>query len=386
MMDTVDEYLHIEVQIAQSAKRRGEPCGDLVVSERNEGHTTLLCVDGVGSGMRARIAAKMCASRFCTLMQNDFSLRAAFTSLAETMDRWRDPAKPYAAFTAARIRNDGVATSLSYDAPAPILVGTRQASLLEAKPLQWGQALVTETQSRLEPGEGLLLLSDGITQAGIGGEAAHGWGPEGVVRFVNHSLLLGHQVQDLPRLVHREALRLWRTAGDDCTAAVAYCRSGNVVSLFTGPPADERQDGQAVRQFMELPGTKVVCGGTTADLVARWLGERVRLEQDPISMVAPPRYEIPGIDLVTEGAVTLNQTFNLLDTDESQLRESSGVTELRSLLRAADCVHILYGVARNSAMDMVSFRQQGILPRDQILPRLVDKLRAAGKLVTIQHV
>lgn len=385
-MDMADDYLHIEVQIAQTAKRHGEPCGDLVVSERNEAHTTLLCVDGVGSGMRARIAAKMCASRFCTLMQNDFSLRAAFTSLAETMDRWRDPAKPYAAFTAARIRNDGVATSLSYDAPAPILVGTRQASLLEAKPLQWGKALVTETQSRLEPGEGLLLMSDGITQAGIGAEHAHGWGPEGVVRFVNHSLLLGHQLQDLPRLVHREALRLWRTAGDDCTAAVAYCRSGNVVSLFTGPPADERQDGQAVRQFMELPGTKVVCGGTTADLVARWLGERVRLEQDPISMVAPPRYEIPGIDLVTEGAVTLNQTYNLLDTDESQLRESSGVTELRSLLREADCVHILYGVARNSAMDMVSFRQQGILPRDQILPRLVDKLRAAGKLVTIQHV
>jgi hypothetical protein len=379
------DYLHIEVQIAQTAKRHGEPCGDVVVSDRNEGHTTLMCVDGVGSGMRARIAAKMCASRFCTLMQNEFSLRSAFTSLAETMDRWRDPAKPYAAFTVARIRNDGVATSLSYDAPAPILIGTRQATLLEAKPLQWGKALVTETQSRLEPGEGLLLMSDGITQAGIGAAYANGWGPEGVVRFVSHSLLLGHQVQNIPRLVHREATRLWRTAGDDCTAAVAYCRSGNVVSLFTGPPADERHDELAVRRFMELPGTKVVCGGTTADLIARWLGERVHLEQDPISMVAPPRYEIAGIDLVTEGAVTLNQTYNLLDTDESQLRENSGVTELCKRLREADCIHILYGVARNTAMDMVSFRQQGILPRDQIVPHLVDKLRAAGKLVTVHH-
>jgi hypothetical protein len=256
---------------------------------------------------------------------------------------------------------------------------------LETKPLQWGKALVTETQSRLEPGEGLLLMSDGITQAGIGTAYADGWGPEGVVRFVSHSLLLGHQVQDIPRLVHREATRLWRTAGDDCTAAVAYCRSGHVVSLFTGPPADERQDELAVRRFMDLPGTKVVCGGTTADLVARWLGERVQLEQDPISMVAPPRYEIAGIDLVTEGAVTLNQTYNLLDTEEAQLRENSGVTELRKLLREADCIHILYGVARNTAMDMVSFRQQGILPRDQIIPHLVDKLRAAGKLVTVHH-
>lgn len=380
-----DDYLHIEVQVAQTSKRPGEPCGDLVVSDRNEGHTTLLCVDGVGSGMRARIAARMCASRFCTLLQNEFSLRSAFTSLAETMDRWRDPAKPYAAFTAARIRNDGVATSLSYDAPAPILIGNRQATPLEAKPLRWGKALVTETQSHLLPGEGLLLMSDGITQAGIGAKYATGWGAEGVVRFVNHSLLLGHQVQDIPRLVHREATRLWRTAGDDCTAAVAYCRSGNVVSLFTGPPADERQDGPAVRRFMELPGTKVVCGGTTADLVARWTGQRLQLEQDPISMVAPPRYEIAGVDLVTEGAVTLNQAYNLLDTDESQIRENSGVTELCKLLREADCVHILYGLARNTAMDIICFRQQGILTRDQIVPHLIEKLRAAGKLVTVHH-
>jgi hypothetical protein len=302
------------------------------------------------------------------------------------MDRWRDPTKPYAAFTAARIRNDGVATSLSYDAPAPILVGNRQATLLEAKPLQWGKALVTETQAQLEPGEGLLLMSDGITQAGIGAVHANGWGPEGVVRFINHVLLLGHQVQDLPRLVHREAQRLWRTAGDDCTAAVAYCRSGNVVSLFTGPPADERLDEQAVRRFMELPGTKVVCGGTTADLVARWLGERLLLEEDPVSMVAPPRYEIAGVDLVTEGAVTLNQAYNLLDTDKGQFREHSGVTELCQLLRAADCIHILHGQARNTAVDEISFRQQGILLRDEIIPHLVEKLRAAGKLVTVQPI
>jgi hypothetical protein len=386
LSSVADGYLHVEVQVTQTPKRAGEPCGDVVVSERNEAHTTLVCVDGVGSGMKARIAARMCASRLCGLLQNGFSFRDAFTAVAETMNQWRDPTKPYAAFTVARIRNDGVATSLSYDAPPPLLVSPRQATPLEGKPLRWGKALVTETESQLAPGEGLLLMSDGITQAGIGTQFPTGWGNAGVARYVRNALRSGQAIPQVPRLVHAEAQRLWHTAGDDCTAALAYCRAGRVVTIFTGPPSQEHLDGDAVRQFMELPGTKVVCGGTTAEIVARWLGQQVEVSDDAISMVAPPRYDIAGIDLVTEGAVTLNQTYNLFDADVSQLRDRSGVTALCKVLKSADCVHILYGVTRNAAMDMLCFQQQGILPRHEILRRLVEKLRAAGKLVIVHNI
>lgn len=168
MSSVASDYLHVEVQVTQTSKRIGEPCGDVVVSERNEAHTTLACVDGVGSGMRARIAARMCASRLVGLLQNGFSFRDAFTAVAETMNRWRDPTKPYAAFTVARVHHDGVATALSYDAPPPLLVSPRQALPLEGKPLRWGKALVTETECQLSPSEGLLLLSDGSLQGAEG--------------------------------------------------------------------------------------------------------------------------------------------------------------------------------------------------------------------------
>ena len=128
------------------------------------------------------------------------------------------------------------------------------------------------------------------------------------------------------------------------------------------------------------------CGGTTADVVARWLGERVQIEPDPISMIAPPRYEIEGVELVTEGAVTLNQACNLVDVELSQLREDNSVTELCRVLREADCIQILHGQARNTEMDMLCFRQQGVLPRAQILPLIVAKLKQSGKLVTLQGV
>lgn len=379
------DYLYVETRIAQSSKRPGQACGDVVLCDRTAAHTTLMCVDGLGSGMRARIAAQMCASRLQTSLKLNMTLRGAFTSVAETIDRWRDPSKPYAAFSVARIRNDGTATVLCYDAPPPVLLGTGHATPLAARPLPWGNVLVTETEYQLRPSEGLLLMSDGITQAGISREFPLGWGSAGVARFATSMLLAGHQATEVPELVLAEARRHWRTGGDDCTTALAYCRAGEVVSLLTGPPACKSQDEEIVRHFMNLPGDKAVCGGTTADIVARWLKTQLEVEQYVTSMIAPPRYAIPGIDVVTEGAVTLNQVCNLLDLDLPVLRADSGVADLYNLIRSADCIHILHGTARNRAVDSVAFRQQGILARHKVLPLLVQKLRAQGKLVTLRY-
>ena len=167
---------------------------------------------------------------------------------------------------------------------------------------------------------------------------------------------------------------------------MARCRKGHIVNILTGPPASRAEDVGVVRRFLQMEGLKFVCGGTTAEIVARVLRQPLRVEQSCSSLIAPPRYEIPGVDLVTEGAVTLNQVYNLLEEDIGNLTEDSGVTELCSLLRVADRVNLFLGDARNGATNDVSFRQRGILTRQQIIPLLADKLRAAGKLVVFEHV
>ena len=116
------------------------------------------------------------------------------------------------------------------------------------------------------------------------------------------------------------------------------------------------------------------------------LGQRLAVEQDSQSLMAPPRFELEGIDLVTEGAVTLNQVYNLFDEPLEQLTEDSGVTELCTFLQLADRVNIFLGGARNRAHGDIAFRQQGILTRDRIVPLIADKLRAAGKLVVLEQV
>ncbi|MDX9976249.1 MAG: hypothetical protein RBU21_24955, partial [FCB group bacterium] len=87
----------------------------------------------------------------------------------------------------------------------------------------------------------------------------------------------------------------------------------------------------------------------------------------------------------TEGAVTLNQVFNILEEDDSRYEPKSGVSNLARLLKDADRVEFLVGRAPNLAGEDIAFRQQGILPRTTIVPLLAEKLQSAGKLVIVRY-
>ena len=374
--------LHVETLSAAQPKRTGDVPGDTWTCLRETGGTTVVLCDGQGHGIRAHVSATLCQSRLIGLLKAGYSLRRAVTSLAESMEaaRGRDPA--YTAFCVLRILNDGEAAVLSFDMPGAILLGPRHAAVLPTRTMAGGPPTVTEANCHLVPGEGVLLVTDGITQAGLGCGLRDGWTIEGVAQSVDPFLSAGGEVARLPGRLLGESLRLCGgKAGDDATVVAAVCRLGRTLSLFTGPPTDRTRDAVTVDRFLEDAGWKVVCGGTTAAIVAQRLGRSVRVEQDPDSLVAPPRHYIDGIELVTEGAVTLNQVYNLMDTDPALFEEESGVSELLRLFRAADRIHLFVGGSANPASAHISFRQQGILSRQAILPLIVGKLRAAGKLV-----
>jgi hypothetical protein len=382
----MEEYVHIEIETAQTSKRSDWPCGDRVASQRNESATSVVCADGIGSGIRAHIAAELCASRLMELLRLGTSLRSSVSSVVRSMERNREPGSVFAAFSIARILNDGLTTVYSYESPPVALLSRRHAQLLPSHSVELGGALVAESECYLEPGDGLLLMSDGITQAGIGRGLPMGWQIEGVLRFADSCLSDGHSPKTLASMVHDHVRSTWGEGGDDCTAVTAWCRRGQILNILTGPPGDRTKDVPTVRRFMQAEGLTVVCGGTTAEIVGRVLGKTVRLPSDQSSTIAPPRYEIPGIDLVSEGAVTLNQVYNVIDENPDDLTELNAVTELCALLQVADRVNIMVGGARNLASGDISFRQCGILTREHIVPLLAEKLRAAGKLVVVEYV
>ena len=137
---------------------------------------------------------------------------------------------------------------------------------------------------------------------------------------------------------------------------------------------------------MDTQGWKVICGGTTARIVSDFLGKPMVLDKTVDSLIAPPSHRLEGIDLLTEGALTLNQVFNILDVDPETFEEESGVTQLFEYMRAADRIHIIMGGSLNPATLHISFKQRGVLPRATIVPLLADKLRAQGKRVVIEPV
>ena len=383
---TAQRYYHVEVETAQSAKHPDSACGDVVRWERTTKGTTLLCADGIGSGMPARIAAGMLAGRLFESLRQGFSLRDAFRSTAATSQRWREPGKPFVAFCLARIRTDGMATILTYDAPPPLYVTPRNATVLEGRPFPLEGGLALESTCSLEPREGLMLLSDGITQAGLGGEMPRGWKAEGVADYASAMLTEGTKLGTLPALIEHRARRMYQTGGDDCSVLLAVCRKGRIINLLTGPPTRREDDSRVVSEFLNSEGVKIVCGGVTAEVVAREMHEEIDMERRPASMVAPPRYQIKGIDLVTEGAITLNQVCNLWGEDLDRLERDSGVTDLSLLLHAADRVNVYLGGAVNESHEHVAFRQRGILTRGQLMPLLAERMRRDGKLVVVRRV
>jgi len=376
-------YKHARMEAAQACKHGRKVCGDLIVEERTAEASTFLIMDGIGSGSPANIAATMHAARILKLIEGGFSLREACSSLVRTMHKARTDEALFAAFTAVRILGDGHTTVISYEMPAPLIIEHGAASLLPQRFFTLENEVVGESAMKLTPETGLFCVSDGITQSGLGTELRLGWTIDGVRDFINRCLSAEILPPLLPGKVLARSLEISHGAhGDDSTAAYFTCRPGTTLHIMTGPPGDEASDGKAVENFLALDGLKAVAGSTTAEIVARQAGKPIHTAPTT-NFFEPPEHFISGIDLVTEGALTLNQLYNVIGEMPQDLDAASPVTKLLGLMRSADRIYFWLGQAKNPAHSSPIFRQLGIMPRTTVVPLIADKLRENGKLVII---
>ncbi len=377
-------YIHVEVEYSRLSKYPGKPSGDVVEVSRDNNSTIIILCDGLGSGIQANIAATMTAARIKTMLGQGFSIREVFASVIKTMEEARFKDLPYSVFTVIRILNDGVCTILSYEMPPPVFMGKRVAGVMEKKIITGKDYLVYETYCQLKQGEGVFICSDGISQAGLGKGETNGWGMKKAAEKISDLLEQGIPVGQIPKEVNREAVNKWKNKPeDDLTSLVAYGKKEIVMNILTGPPENREDDSMIVKTFMESEGLKVVCGASTAKMLARVTGKEILFDDNYNSPLTPPGCEIEGIDLVTEGAVTLNQVCNVWGEDFRKIERFNPVKELLCLMDVANRVNVYTGGAKNPASDDISFAQQGLLPREKILSRLAEKLNRDGKTVTV---
>lgn len=372
--------------VGQAIKHKKIVCGDAYLCERTFDYTEFVLCDGIGSGVYANIAAISCASRLMELFRTGVSQGAACEMVADSMHRARQEDIPFSAFSAARILHDGQFTVYSYEAPAPILIKDGTAIVLKPRFYTAGYEVIGESSGTLGVGDSLVLCSDGATQAGLGHGYTFGIGPEGLAAYINACLSRGAALTELPEKITDMTLLISQGRHeDDTTVAILNCRQANEITMMSGPPSMKLKDRSFVERFMNSPGTHIVCGSTTAEILARELKREVRLKSAGTSFGSPPEYMMDGVDMVTEGAVILNQIYNILGENPDRFAFSSPVERLCALLLKADVVTFMIGRSVNSAHSDLVFKQLAIRPRDTTLKLISEKLRQLGKLVVEEY-
>ena len=238
------KYIHTDIFSLQTPKKKGDVCGDVISHLHSVDATTIILADGLGSGIKANIAAEMCVSRFLSLIKHGASLRQAFSTIVKTMNSAWGQHEAFSVFSVARILNNGNTTVLSYDSPSPLIITQNYAKVLEERVYTLEKAVICENTTVLAEGEHLLLMSDGITQSGMGKGSVNGWQSKGVANFINKKLSLQNlEEQKLLVKILQQSKKRWGNAkADDSSLLLAKNRRGITVNILSGAPEDKKTD------------------------------------------------------------------------------------------------------------------------------------------------
>jgi len=369
-----------EFGLKQMNKKREELCGDSVVFSAMPDWATLVLSDGLGSGVKANILSTLTTRIATRMLAGGLPLGEVVQTLSETLPICRVRKIAYSTFTMAQLFTEGYAKLVVFDNPPPVLVRRGRVERLPYEERDMGGKRIYDYSC--------LLVSDGVLNAGIGGAYPLGWGWEEVAKYVEGHVHDSLSAEDLAQKLARVVEELYEgPPGDDVSIAVVKARWRRVVVVFTGPPVSREDDERVVRSLTSSQGKRAVCGGTTANIVSRQLGRQIDVDLETGTDTVPAMGRIDGIDLVTEGTLTITKALEIIRVDEpnEELKlKVDGASRLVVLLREADEVRILLGRAMNPA------HQNPNLPRalglkTQVVQALVQELGRRGKQVQIEY-
>jgi hypothetical protein len=248
---------------------------------------------------------------------------------------------------------------------------------------------IQESVLELENGDWVIFVSDGVLNAGIGGVYPLGWGWDQAAHFMEEHAHQDLNADDFAQKIADAVQELYVGApGDDVSIVVIKVRHKLVATVFTGPPDDKRRDEEVVMHFLKRSGKLAVCGGTTAKIVARHLGQPLEVDLRTITDDVPPMAQIKGVDLASEGILTLTRASEMLRAgiQRKDVRfQTNGAASLIRLLLGVDHIHFIVGQAVNPAHQNPDLPHQlGI--RQKVVQEIGEELTDRGKEVTYESV
>ncbi|MFP4431988.1 MAG: SpoIIE family protein phosphatase [Spirochaetaceae bacterium] len=379
----------VEVGSHQQSKTGQRIAGDTFVTRRcRHGERTIAVLsDGLGSGVKAGVLSTLTATMALNLVEREVPITRVAEAVMATLPVCRTRRISYSTFTIVDISHDGRTRVIEYDNPryvwirgGEIIVPRRQT--IDVHRPEGRDAVLYYSEIEARPEDRILFFSDGVSQSGMGSNAYPlGWGEVGVRELVEKAVVADPELSAaaLARRIVQEGLRRDAyVAKDDISSVVVYFRKPRRLLVATGPPLDPERDGELAERVSAFDGTKVIAGGTTANILARELGVTTTVVLDKLDPRVPPHATMEGIDLVTEGIITLARVAEILDSlgPGEQPGSPDGAAELMArALMESDRIEFLVGTRVNQA------HQDPNVPEDLELRRTIVR-RITAKLRT----
>ncbi len=374
--------MHVDAAYRSLNKYGEELCGDKVRISRTENSTIAVLADGLGSGVKANILSTLTSSILSTMLDEGATVAEAVETIAKTLPVCNVRKLAYSTFSIIQIFDSGEVSLVEFDNPPCIFVRNGKPIDLEycSEVKECAGKCVTESHFTVQPGDVLALVSDGVVYAGVGQALNFGWNLDNVSAWLAKTSLKETSAPRLAVSLSQAVDELYlNKPGDDSTVLILKMTPRCVVNLLSGPPVKKEDDARMVHDYMTSPGTRIVCGGTSANIVARLLNRKVETSLQYTDPDIPPVGQIDGIDVVTEGVLTLSRTVEILKSYLSReadtfyfhmLDEPNGASRIAKIL-LEDCtdLKVFIGKAINPA------HQNPGLPADlSIKIKLIEEL------------
>ena len=372
-----------------------ELCGDHVeVVESGGNSQVMVLADGLGSGVKASILSTLTSRIISTMMASGMTLEACVAAVADALPMDSEKHVAYCTFTIICIRDAQEMEIIQFDSPPVLVLRGCDVYRLRWEKMTVADKVITRAVLPVREGDVLVAMSDGVPNASPVATYSYTWQEQDIADYLKIFAPVGYSAKTLATLLTDECYRRYGEKPlDDATACVICMRPKKSVHILFGPPKDPSDDKLLMDTFFGAKGVHIICGGTTAKIAGNYLGKPIQALHATIPSDLPPMSTIEGVDLVTEGVLTMtrvgeyvadNASENLRYTEWSNGRDGA-CRIARLLLEEGTDIHFYAGRALNPAYQNPDLKIAYNV-KMHIVKQLAGTLRSMGKHVTVQEI